>query len=102
MEKVTPIKCQSIHIFVSKVCGRIKPVKETECTICGKSFMYPSYLNQHLRSHKKRGDNLVPSFLTSFSSTNDIVPSSLRTQLFPSSVHIPVTRPHPVQVQMIK
>ena len=28
-----------------KVCVRIKPVKVIERTICGKSFMYPSYLN---------------------------------------------------------
>ena len=58
-----------------KVCGRIKPVTVTECSICGKSFMYP-YLSWHLKSHKKKGDNLVSSFLISFSSTNGTVLSS--------------------------
>ena len=66
-----------------KVCNRIKLFKETECTIFGKSFMYPSYLNRHLESHEKKGDKLVPLFLTSFSTNNNS--SNDITQLFPST-----------------
>ena len=62
----------SIHRHV-ETCDPTKlPVpKENSCLVCDKVFAYSSQLTRHLNIHQKKGEMMMPSFLSGNSSLQD-------------------------------
>ena len=76
-------ECESCHkLFpwqtsVSRhvtTCNSSKSNSETkDCIICERTFKYSSDLARHLKSHKKKGEMMVPSFVCSTSVCDDMM-----------------------------
>ena len=50
---------------------KLPVLKENSCLVCDKVFAYSSQLTRHLNIHQKKGEMMVPSFLSGNSSLQD-------------------------------
>src|SRR6267154_1331078 len=58
--KLKRFGCHMKHHFVYKTeDGRICRSTDTDCKLCGKTFKFPYFLNEHLKFHEKREEQIL-------------------------------------------